>query len=520
MRLLFLLLAWLAAVALLVPHEPFSLWDDWVYSWAAHRLAFGSALELPELSAAYPLFQIAWGAVFSRLGGGSELALRVSVLVLATAGNLAWYALLRARGFSARASWWALACVLFNPVYFVLAPSFMTDVVFVSLWQLSLACLLFCQGPGERSGLWILPAMLAALAAAMTRQPGAALIVGVAVAALAMGRRAAAACALALLGAGAFAQLAFTRQLGAGLPLTDRFAELSQVLTVSPGLYLEAAVVVAGFVGLAVAPAALAGGTVRPRWAVAAAAALAAGWLLWDAPLLREGAVWGACELGGQRSLLSGHPPGCQWALPLRILALGLSSLGLGALLPALWGRLRGLVGGHEDAYGQGVAAAVTVLALGMGLLWMFADRYWLVAVLVAPPLVLASGSGSPRQQPAARSRVRGLAAALLLSSYAAVAVAGYADAVDLYRRVNALADATVTRGAPAASIDAGYAVNARRRYLALEPARGGEGRNATVPWVTAVATSPYTVANRVEAGWRETGRLGDMVVVERLTAR
>jgi hypothetical protein len=82
------------------------------------------------------------------------------------------------------------------------------------------------------------------------------------------------------------------------------------------------------------------------------------------------------------------------------------------------------------------------------------------------------------------------------------VAVLGTRGVFSFYAKVNAVTDALVAQGVSPDQIDAGYCVNAARSYLLQPPAPRGEGRNANVPWVSAVEALPWTIANRLEEGW------------------
>ncbi len=514
MKAVLIILAWLALVALIIPSGAFPLFDDWVYSWAAKHLAANGQLALPELSAAYPVFQIFWGAVFLALPLGPDLALRVSTLVLAGAGAWAWYALLRRCGRGERVSLLIVAAGLSNPVYVVLAPTFMTDVAFVALCQLALLAM-FMMFTGQRGAQWpwLLVCTALVLAAGLTRQPGIALGLGLAAAAFGSKRTGPALAALAAVVLVLGGQRLFTGQIGGALPLTERFADLAQTLSVSPLFYLDGLTTVLAYMGLSAAPLAFIRGRPDVRLWTLAALWLALAWFAWGPPVLRSGTVWGVCELGGARSLLSGAPPVCGWETPVRIMALLLASAGLAALgsrLPGLVRRVGSALRAREP-FITAAALALLTMAVGLLALWMFADRYWLLFGLLAPALVVGRGQDRPTRS--------GMAAAcLLIAVYLGTGLVGAKGSFDFFRSAHAAAAelaASDPRGA--AVVDAGYAVNAELRYLVMPPAAGGQGRNASVAWVSAVAVSPLTVANRVEPGWRLLRPLrGGLVVVER----
>ena len=107
--------------------------DDWTYAWSVEYFLETCKLRMLEWSAHYPLAQILWGALFSRLLGFSFAALRLSTLVLAWAGLLALYGTLRELGTRPVLAGLGTLLLWCNPVAFVLSHSFMTDVPFVSV---------------------------------------------------------------------------------------------------------------------------------------------------------------------------------------------------------------------------------------------------------------------------------------------------------------------------------------------------------------------------------------------------
>jgi hypothetical protein len=130
-------------------------------------------LRVLEWSAHYPLAQILWGALFSRLFGFSFAALRCSTLVLAWAGLLTFYGTLRELGIRPFLAGLGTLMLWSNPVVFVLSHSFMTDVPFVSLMNAALFGYVRWVNRGRTWDLG-LGSVLATLAF-LVRQPGAAL---------------------------------------------------------------------------------------------------------------------------------------------------------------------------------------------------------------------------------------------------------------------------------------------------------------------------------------------------------
>ena len=484
-----MLAAWLVPVVLLGFPHAFPMFDDWVYAWSAFRLAGEGVVDLPEWTSALPLAQVVWGALFVELFGASQAVLRAATLVAALIGNLCWYRALRLLGLGSEASAWAVALVVLNPAYFVLSATYMTDVPFVATCQVAvLAGVAWTRRP-----TWsrMVLATLAALAAAMVRQPGAALLVGLVLAAVRL-RTGQVVVPVTAAAAVLVVQSGFGSAFGRGLPMTARMADVAAAFAVSPAFYLEGSAVALAFLGLCAAPAAVAAGRFDGRLLLAVVALLGGAWLLWGEPTLRTGTVWGACELGGARSLLAGLPERCAWGPIARAAAAAASALGWAALAPACVStfRLGPAATGHVRAARVFLTASVCTLSLGMVALWLFADRYWLVPALLVPAVVLTTGIARPR------------AGMAVLGLYAVVAIAGTRDVFHFYADVNFAADRLVAGGIAPEQIDAGYAVNGWRRYLALPAAEAGQGRNHGIAWVTGVDPSPYTIANRAEPGW------------------
>lgn len=124
--------------ALLLPAWPGApVNDDWAYAETAYRLAREGTLRLSDWGTPNLVVQAAWGALFCRLFGEGPAALRLSTLVLAWLGGLAFYALAKRLKLPRPAELAAL--LLFSPLYLVLSASFMTDVPALALGLIGLA---------------------------------------------------------------------------------------------------------------------------------------------------------------------------------------------------------------------------------------------------------------------------------------------------------------------------------------------------------------------------------------------
>ncbi len=123
-----------------VPIHPFAnlpFGDDWTYAWSVEHLLKTGELQVLDWSIHYPFAQIFWGTVFCLPFGFSFSLLRLSTIVLAWLGALALYGTLREFELTRTESLLATLVLILNPVIFVLSFSFMTDVPFVSLSNIS-----------------------------------------------------------------------------------------------------------------------------------------------------------------------------------------------------------------------------------------------------------------------------------------------------------------------------------------------------------------------------------------------
>ncbi len=70
-----------AAAIVAHPTDDIPLIDDWTYAWSVQHFLKTGELRVLDWSAHYPLVQILWGGLFSRIFGFSFSILRVSTLV-------------------------------------------------------------------------------------------------------------------------------------------------------------------------------------------------------------------------------------------------------------------------------------------------------------------------------------------------------------------------------------------------------------------------------------------------------
>ena len=117
-----------ALLALLRPLQNTPFIDDWVYAWSVERLLTHGELRILDWSTNLNVAQVLWGAVFCLPFGFSFSALRASTWVLAVSCLWALYLQLRDLGVSRRTSLVGTATLGVNPIFLLLAHTFMTDV--------------------------------------------------------------------------------------------------------------------------------------------------------------------------------------------------------------------------------------------------------------------------------------------------------------------------------------------------------------------------------------------------------
>jgi hypothetical protein len=163
-----------ALAAVVVPTlAPVATTDDWAYARSAQILLDEARLTIFPVVAATAVFQIVWGALFGFIFGPTLGIFRLSTVVITALGGLALYGLCRDLGVTRTHGTLGVAALLFNPLVFVLAFTFMTDAHFMAL--LVIATWLYTRsiGPVEIDGRYIVAGSGVAALAFLTRQQGA-----------------------------------------------------------------------------------------------------------------------------------------------------------------------------------------------------------------------------------------------------------------------------------------------------------------------------------------------------------
>src|SRR5205085_1369747 len=134
---LIMALAWAAIYLILRPLQNTPFQDDWIYAWRVQWLLDHGQLRALEYSSNPNFVQVMWGALFCLPFGFSFIALRVSTGVLGLGAIWGMYLLLRELQVNRRDAWIGTALWTFNPVFFMSAFTFMTEVpfLFLMIWS-------------------------------------------------------------------------------------------------------------------------------------------------------------------------------------------------------------------------------------------------------------------------------------------------------------------------------------------------------------------------------------------------
>lgn len=465
--------------------------DSWIYLRAVRNLRAG-VFALPGFSAAMPVAQIVYGALWSRAFGLSYLSLYSSVALAGIGGGMLFYALARRCNADHRGATLATALLIANPCYLFLSFSFMTDVPFVTLLIGAHLAFAGAEQGREVRRLWLCAAIL--VVAFLVRPFALAAIAGCALA-LVLAARPGGESALQprllapFIAAAVVCVLAWL-WLTAVLPppwmLDLRQHRMSYLYLVPVRKYfIDAVLAPVLYLGLMLSPLALpylAG----PRWrsglAIAAAlAALALALLLPDAEANTIPEL-SCCGGWGNVMVLRG-PLRFVWSSqPLRVAAVMLGSLGGAGFVLAML---------EVGSASRGFVAVMLSAAMYWGgtvPLWLFNDRYYLV-MLPAACLVLAAAPRPPGVAPRAASLV-------LLAALGWFAVAGVYDQQRGLAAVMAVRDGLLQEGVPRSAIDAGYPLNSNDLYRDPEPGRRETAQTETgIPLLTTLEVKQYTIA-------------------------
>jgi hypothetical protein len=159
------------AVFCVSPRGNFPLNDDWVYAYSVKHLFDTGHFRLSEWVAPSIVSHVLWGWLWCKaFGFFSFTVLRLSTLFLSIAGTLAFYFLLIKCEYSRESSFLGNIILFFNPFWFVLSYTFMTDVTYLSVCVMS--TYLYYTGIKQEKESFLLAGSLFAAIAYLMRQLG------------------------------------------------------------------------------------------------------------------------------------------------------------------------------------------------------------------------------------------------------------------------------------------------------------------------------------------------------------
>ncbi len=121
---------WVFLFAVVPPAlQEFPVDDDWAFGRGALDLAAGQGIHYYGWASMPQLGQWLWACPFVWILGASPVVLRLSTMVLSTVGLAGFYDLLRtAHGLTRPLAAMTVTCLALNPLYFMLATTYHTDV--------------------------------------------------------------------------------------------------------------------------------------------------------------------------------------------------------------------------------------------------------------------------------------------------------------------------------------------------------------------------------------------------------
>ncbi len=161
----------LAACLVLTPWRfDFPLNDDWAYAIPVTHLLRDGKIILSDWASATQLVHVMWGALWAKAFGLDSGILRLSTIALGTGALFFFHLLLKECGVEDKNALLGAACLAFNPIYFLLSNTFMTDVPYLFWMILSLYC--YAKYINTTLESWLWGAGVTASACYLTRQIG------------------------------------------------------------------------------------------------------------------------------------------------------------------------------------------------------------------------------------------------------------------------------------------------------------------------------------------------------------
>ncbi|MES2131046.1 MAG: phospholipid carrier-dependent glycosyltransferase [Bacteroidota bacterium] len=155
------------------PTDAFPLNDDWSYTYSVNRFNDTGIIDIGYWPAMNLVGHILWGSLFTKLFGFSHFILRCSTLFLSTLTLLLFYRQVVNSSKNHTTAFFVTLFVFFNPIWFLLSNTFMTDVPFLFSIILSFFCVQ--KIVVQKKNLYIIPFTLVCVYSILIRQFGIAL---------------------------------------------------------------------------------------------------------------------------------------------------------------------------------------------------------------------------------------------------------------------------------------------------------------------------------------------------------
>jgi len=130
---IFLLFVYFTAQFIVNPFGNFPLNDDWSYAKSVIALEEEGKILIGDWPAMTLATHVVWGYLFSKMFGFSFLILRLSTWISTIIGMWFFYQLLSSTSGNKKTALIGALCLLFNPIFYNMTNTFMTDVNFFTL---------------------------------------------------------------------------------------------------------------------------------------------------------------------------------------------------------------------------------------------------------------------------------------------------------------------------------------------------------------------------------------------------
>ena len=165
-----LLLIFFLAEIIVNPFGEFPLNDDWSYSKSVKIFLDTGNIQIGDWAAMSLAAHILWGALFAKIFGFKFFVLRFSTLIISYSTVCILFFVLKKITQTNLTALIASLCLMFNPIFFNLSNTFMTDVGFLFCVLACTACVLKFQE--SKSPVYFFLFFFFSLWATFTRQLG------------------------------------------------------------------------------------------------------------------------------------------------------------------------------------------------------------------------------------------------------------------------------------------------------------------------------------------------------------